>query len=608
MSADGGAKKIFISHASDDPDWPETAVRALATKLKQRGANVLLDYWHERDVMRRNLSPAEWREWMQSSLDSADHVLCLCTSRYAMLARCDLNEDAGRGIAFEVNQIQKYFYKWKQQNKGWCCVLKLDGATFDHVVPADMDDACPRYTMPTQEDWLLEALVCQQFPTSITPDTTTVQVASEAVTPPHDALAEQCRLVCERLELADNFWQALCRDDLQRRQPAALAGHDSFVRWLTDACADDADEVMFAARRALDVVTRKTDVTADACRLAELAAVSVYCLAVCRLVDVAALGKSYRFPPQAKDAASLYCAVLATVLCGGRLELAHSQHRRAPKPSHAYDIRVPGAGDHGPQVFEQALYQALCSDSLNAPEDSTLDGPLTSAQRAQIKARIRTIRRRERHALTLVLHDASHQASADAFSQAHGVPVFVCDPDVSEVLIGMTAEELAADIEELWSELRFCNHHATNENSVKPKGVSKMESNQPVAAGINVSFGSNANVSLAVTAGHSSPATSAPVHVGVDPRTEQAWQALSKQVEELKNLLGDLASKKTRESVSQQIGEAEVVVKSGPGSDNPGRLKGVLEKIKSVGDAADGGEKIVAACGKALDYLLPLIS
>jgi predicted esterase len=51
MSADGGAKKIFISHASDDPDWPETAVRALAVKLRQRGVNVLLDYWHEQDVI-----------------------------------------------------------------------------------------------------------------------------------------------------------------------------------------------------------------------------------------------------------------------------------------------------------------------------------------------------------------------------------------------------------------------------------------------------------------------------------------------------------------------------------------------------------------------------
>ena len=92
-----------------------------------------------------------------------------------------------------------------------------------------------------------------------------------------------------------------------------------------------------------------------------------------------------------------------------------------------------------------------------------VDAPLSDGQRAQVKARIRTIRRKERHALTLVLHDASHQASADAFSQDQGVPVFVCDPDVAAALIGMTAEELAAEIKEMWRELRYCNHQPADE-------------------------------------------------------------------------------------------------------------------------------------------------
>lgn len=464
MSADGGVKKIFISHASNDPDWPETAVRALATKLRQRSANVLLDYWHE-DVIGNKLPLAEWRQWMRQCLDEADHVLCLCSDWYARLAhRDDKLEPAGRGVAFEAFEIEKRLYDQKQHNRNWCWILKLDTAASHPVVPHFLQDRCPEYGTPSEESRLVrdiagtKASVVQEV---VALDEAKVPAVS-ALPLLDDALTEQCRLVCERLALADSFWQAMCCD-LKGQQPAACVGPDSFVRWLTDASAEDADEVMFAARRALDVVTRKADVTASSCRLTELAAVSVYCLAVCRLVDVAALGTSYRFPTQSRDAASLYCAVLATVLCGGRLELAHAHHGRAPRPSHAYDIRVPGAGDHGPQVFEQALYQSLCSDGPNAPEDSTLDGPLTSTQRAQIKARIRTIRRKERHALTLVLHDASHQASADAFSQAHGVPVFVCDPDVTEALIGMTAEELAADIEELWRDLRYCNRHPADE-------------------------------------------------------------------------------------------------------------------------------------------------
>lgn len=465
MSADGGAKKIFISHASDDPDWPETAVRAVAVKLRQRGVAVLLDYWHEQDVIGHKLPLAEWRQWMRQCLDEADHVLCLCSDRYAQLAhRADKLEPAGRGVALEAFEIEKRLYNQKQHNRNWCWILKLDTATSNVAVPHFLQDRCPEYGAPAEEGRLVreiagtQALVVQEV---VVQDDAKVPVVN-VLPRQDDALDEQRRLVGERLALADSFWQALCRD-LQRQQPAALAGHDSFVRWLSEASADDAEEVMFAARRALEDARPKTGATAETFRLAELAAVSVFCLAVCRLVDVAALGTSYRFPTQAKDAATLYCAVLATVLCGGRLELSHSHDGRTPRPAHAYDIRVPCAGDHGPQVFDQALFQALCADSPNAPEAATLDSALTSAQRAEIRARIRTIRRRERHALTLVLHDASHQASADAFSQDHGVPVFVCDPEVAAALIGMTAEELAAEIQEMWRELRYCNRHPSDE-------------------------------------------------------------------------------------------------------------------------------------------------
>lgn len=468
MSADGGAKKIFISHAIADPDWPDAAVEALAVKIQKAGATVWLDLWHEREKGHK-LPDWYWIDWMEKCLQDADRILCLCSEKYAQLARRDSGvPSSGYGIAYEMFEMVMRFYGDKQHNENfWCWTLRLGQSDRENVLPSKLRGRCPEYVTPGDDHRLVKDLVGQQARPHTSHEPVSESGVPEAVvlTPSGDALTEQCRLVCERLELAGNFWLALCRDDLQRQQPAALAGHDSFVRWLTLASADDAEEVMFAARRALAAVTRKTDGTADACRLAELAAVSVYCLAVCRLVDVAALGKSYRFPKQASDAASLYCAVLATVLCGGRLELAPSDAGRPPRPSHAYDIRVPGAGDRGSQVFEQALFQALCADSPNAPEAVVVDAPLSDGQRAQVKARIRTIRRKERHALTLVLHDASHQASADAFSQDQGVPVFVCDPDVAAALIGMTAEELAAEIKEMWRELRYCNHQPADEKN-----------------------------------------------------------------------------------------------------------------------------------------------
>ncbi len=610
MSADGGVKKIFISHASDDPHWPETAVRALATKLRQRGADVLLDYWHEREVVGHSLPLAEWRDWMRQCLDSADHVLCLCTPRYATLARRDIDkEPVGRGVALEAFEIEKRLYKQKQHNKKWCWVLKLDSTDSDEVVPAFMQERCPEYQTPSNENLLVSDLVGKQRSISDFHSPTAPQVTTTETSPLEvDSLGDQCELVIERLRESETFWTALCFDKWSRHRPAALADREGFVQWLAGASDKEATAAMFATQRALKACV---DGSPEIGRAAELAAVSVYCLAVCRLVDIKVVGEFYRFPKRVGKDAHLYCAVLATVLCGGRLELESSENSRRPRSPSVYEISVPAAADSGIQVFERAVYVALFPGDPDALEVGLGDERLDDKRRSKIKRHILHIREVDMVTPSLVVHVDAHRVAADDFSRKFDIPAFVCDPDTAEALLGRTVEDLVHDFEEFWSRLRFCNRHTANELSGKPRETAKMQMNHPspsVAPVINVSFGAHASASVAVTAGNASPATAAPVQVGADPRAEQAWQDLSKQIEELKKLLGDLESKKTRESVSQQIVEAEAVVKSGPGSDNPGRLKGVLEKIKSVGDAADGGEKIVAACGKLLDYLLPFIS
>jgi hypothetical protein len=401
---------------------------------------------------------------MEKCLQDADRVLCLCSEKYAQLARREGGAPAsGYGIAYETLEMVLRFYGDKQHNENfWCWTLRLGQSDRENVLPSKLRRRCPEYVTPGDDHRLVKDLVGQQARPHPSHEPVSESAVSESVVlaPSGDALTEQCRSVSKHLALAGSFWQALY-DDQGKRLPA---GHDSFVRWLSEAPAEDAEEIMYAARRALDEAKRQAGGTEDVCRLAELAAVSVFCLAVCRLVDVAALGTSCRFSTQDKDVATLYCAVLATVLRGGRLELSHSPGGQAPRPSHAYDIRVPGAGDRGPQVFDQALFQTLCADSPNAPEDSTLDDPLTSTQRAQLKARIQTILRKERHSLTLVLHDALHQASADAFSRNHGVPVFVHDPTVAPaLLLNMEPENLAAEFRELWLGLHYCNRLPADE-------------------------------------------------------------------------------------------------------------------------------------------------
>jgi hypothetical protein len=462
MSADGGAKKIFISHASDDPDWPETAVRALATKLRQRGADVLLDYWHERDVVGHNLPLAEWRDWMRQCLDSADHVLCLCTPRYATLACRDIDkEPAGRGVAFEAFEIEKRLYKQKQHNKKWCWVLMLDDAESDQVVPSFMQERCPEYHSPSRENLLVGDLVGKQQSIGDFHSPTAPQVKPTEVNPLEvDSLADQCELVIERLKESEAFWTTLCLDKWNRRRPAALADREGFVRWLAGASDKEATGAMFATRRALKACA---DGRPEIGRAAELAAVSIYCLAVCRLVDAQAAGEFYRFPKRAGNAAHLYCAVLATVLCGGRLELVSSENGRRPRSPSVYEISVPAAADKAVHVFERAVYVALFPDDPDAPEVGLDDEDLADTRRARIGRRIESIRQVDMVTPCLVVHVDAHCAVADRFSRNFDVPAFVCDPDIADALIGMTAKELVADIEEMWRDLRFCNRHPADE-------------------------------------------------------------------------------------------------------------------------------------------------
>ena len=135
---------IFISYAADDPQWPAADVVSLATKLREGGADVLLDQW-EVDKRERRLSDQEWLQWMRDGLDRARHVVCLCSTRYAELwLSKNAKEAAGRGVAFESFELSQSLYNSKQYNNGHVFLYQPQGA----AAPRDLQGRCPPY-------WLL---------------------------------------------------------------------------------------------------------------------------------------------------------------------------------------------------------------------------------------------------------------------------------------------------------------------------------------------------------------------------------------------------------------------------------------------------------------------
>lgn len=617
MAVEGRPKKIFVSHAANDPDWPVTAVEAFAAQLRKQGAEVWLDHWHEQQLQQK-LPLAEWRQWMRGCLDGADHVLCLCSTRYAALAHRDNEaEPAGRGVAFEAFEIEKRLYNQKQHNRNWVWILKLEDAASAQVVPKFLEDRCPEYSTPSEDDRLVRDLVgrssrhCGPEPTEPVQGEGTqfTPTKGEARHTPSEAmrLFEQRKLVRERLEQCPEFWQRLLEDDWQGKSPAASAMDSpmAFSNWLAVVPTDQAQVAMKVVRRVL----KQSFPGDDLRRRAELAGVSVYLLAVCNLVAVEKLGAAQRFPRSVREQAHLYCAIISTVMIGGRLDLQPSEHLARPAVRHAYEILVPAAGDNRQDVFDRAVFQALFAKRRSTTTLSLEDAPLSKLDRARLQERLEEIKDIDRSALTLVVHVDALYPPADDFAQQYDVPVFVCSDEVSEVLVGMTVERLVADIEGLWRQLSHCSRPEetpTSTTSEQPNRVQESSMNdsaRPSTVTINV----GGAASVAVSTGNTSPATSGAVTSNVNQAMLQEWKQVDELLADMRQIISSKLSERARDKLLPVVEQALNETRAAPVPDSPKRLKGFLESIKNISDAVEGGEKIVEACGKALAIVLPLI-
>jgi sulfatase modifying factor 1 len=136
-------RKVFISHAMDDPDWTPDAIEAVASAIRDAGVRVRLDLWHERD-MKRGLSLSEWRAWMDEAIRSSTHILCLVSPRYLRLWERRPEDAGGFGVAFESIRLIHTLYLLKQRSEGHIFTLRPETLGFD-CIPPDLVLDCTAY-------------------------------------------------------------------------------------------------------------------------------------------------------------------------------------------------------------------------------------------------------------------------------------------------------------------------------------------------------------------------------------------------------------------------------------------------------------------------------
>lgn len=469
-------RQVFISYAANDPDWTDDRVRRFAAQLDALPVIVRLDTRFE-ESMQRNVAPAEWRRWMDESLEVAANIVCLCSERYALAWTRNESLSGGCGVAFESSRIEAYLYDRKQNNSGRVLVVKTS-AHLDKIPPA-LRDACPRYVWGnekndrrlwshlsgfgaprvstemrggTSRDAVDTSMLEQQVPADGSFGKR-VSHGEPGIPLDRDMLRHQADHAIKSLQLAGAYWAALQISDhlMTCLDTEKLVSPRAFVDALTGLSPGSFAGVMRELRRAF-TEHRRAFSDADAeYAAASLVACCLYC--TCLMIKADATDQAVRLPSIAdRDAAGLLASLIALVMVGGRLDLRQGD---GVLPVGTGTYRLQRAGRHAEHDFERQLFTLLMKDPWSASA-GLKTGPLTKEERAELLEELRELRGDGIYTTAMCfIIDCEEHPGNDALGVARviGVPVFHAHADIAHRLVGVDEATLVTRLKHLWRDV-----------------------------------------------------------------------------------------------------------------------------------------------------------
>ncbi|HCO93377.1 MAG TPA: hypothetical protein DIU00_05405 [Phycisphaerales bacterium] len=134
--------KVFISYSHDSPKHA-AKVLEFANKLRSEGIDAILDQYEP-------WPNKGWPQWMLEQINRAGFVLMICTKVYYKGIMGKLPRKIKRGIKYEWNLIQTYFYEDSSVNTRFLpVVFEEDSITF---IP-DPFRTMPRFCIATNEGY-----------------------------------------------------------------------------------------------------------------------------------------------------------------------------------------------------------------------------------------------------------------------------------------------------------------------------------------------------------------------------------------------------------------------------------------------------------------------
>lgn len=402
----------------------------------------------------------------------------------------------------------------------------------------------------------------------------------------------------ECLRDSQPFWTTLRKDRWSQKQDQAeFISESVFLEWVVahPFTSDEVRGIFNAIRRSFN----KADFD-QAVDHGRKAAVSLYCLVACRLVALESFDQNSKVV-NINTGVSFLCAVIATTLFGGKIQLHDADGSGCPRHEGVFHVDLAAVGDSSGFEIERAAYCAIYPGSESADQVTLSSGPLEKTQSAQLRSRLNTLQEVKEISVALILSTPHAALNPTPFIQSYDVPLFMVSEGVDQALFGMSNDDFVAEVAEFWRDVH------PNEKA----GSSSPPENQPQKENSvsHVHFHGTVNNPAIATGNHSNAVSGNNNTIQQNAPQGAQWEQVLAGLKELQALAQGLPDAKSQEKIGQKVTEALETVQAADKKpeEKAGLLKRAIEGVKDMADLVGGGETLVTRCTQVLGVLAPLL-
>lgn len=406
--------------------------------------------------------------------------------------------------------------------------------------------------------------------------------------------ADHIELAIESLNTSSVYFENLQKDFGRKFGKTSIPSMpEDMVNYFANCQPEDVRNALMLARGALVGIDYLKLTEHDVNNVLK-AVIAIYWLAAMRLVNSNAKreGRHVYFVP--KSSGVIY-SIITKALYGGILELDISQQTELNQPKDVYELLPAGNGDFKSQCFERSVYTRVFENKQSAGISALDSEPLTEAESDQLLER-RDSLFLKRSFCVVVIDSRVPTTDAVPVAERFEIPIMF-QSDQTDILLTqiMTSGRLETAINEFSRQLNeISSFRSSTERHLGDRAVS-----------ITNNFMGNVG-NLAQSQAEGSIAQAGSGHsANIDQRSGLELPELIELINvKLLTEINNHPSEKSRITLITHLEFAKSEFEKARRDKNV--IQKSLEAIKEVGDAIDGGEKIVELCTKAWPLLASL--